>query len=80
MLSLSRRINSRNQRSRLDQAELPLAKEPPTLSCSQGNAVGPLDVGPQSLTVPQVATQTEIRRPLSQRPLYFRDPLADSVG
>jgi len=72
MLSLSSRIGSRNQRSRLDQAKLPLAKEPPTLPCPHGHAIGSLDVGRQRLTVPQIAGQAEIGGPPSQRALYFR--------
>jgi len=72
MLSLSSRICSCNQRSRLDQAKLPLAKETPTLSCSQRDAVRPLDVGCQSFAVPQIAAQAEIGWSLAQRCLNLR--------
>jgi hypothetical protein len=66
MLSLSGRIRSCNQRSRLDQSKLPLAKKPSTLSGSQRDAVCPLDVGCQSLSVPQITAHAEIGWSLSQ--------------
>jgi len=72
MLSLSGRICSRNQRSGFDQAKLPLAKEPPTLPRSQAQAIRPLDVRSQGLSVPEIAAQPKIRRPFSQCVLYFR--------
>jgi hypothetical protein len=72
MLSLSGRIRSRNQRSRLDQSKLPLVKKPPTLSGSQRHPVCPLDVGCQSLAVPQIAAQAEIAWSLSQCGLNLR--------
>jgi len=75
MLRLSSRIGFRHQRSRLDQAEPPWAKEPAALPRSQGDAVGPLEVGGQSLTVPQIAAQAEIRGSFSQPSLYFRNLL-----
>jgi len=62
MLCLSGWIRSRNQRSRLDQAKIPLAKEAPTLTGTERDAVRPLDVCRQRLSVPQIARQAKIRR------------------
>ena len=75
MLSLSGRLRPRNHRAGLHQPEPPLAKEPPTLACSQRHPVGPLEVGRQRLPVPQIAAQAEIGGAFSQRALDFRDLL-----
>jgi len=71
MLRLSNRIGTSNHRSGLDQAKLPLAKEPSALSGPQLDAVGSFDMRGQCLPVPQIAAQSEVRRPFSQRSLYF---------
>jgi len=75
MLCLSGRIRSGNQRSRLDQPKIPLAKEAPALTGAERDAVRLLDMRRQCLSVPQIACQSEIRRPHPQARLNRRDLL-----